>query len=133
MFFKKPPADLKPVAGIATVAEGNLVSHVQLLARNLGIPNSVISAENFKELKAYEGEEVFYAVSPKGTIILKEANDMNGEEEDLFDKKSSDKKKESKIEVPIDKINIEKNDLLNLTEIDAKSSGIYCEPEKQPT
>ncbi|MDQ7917756.1 PEP/pyruvate-binding domain-containing protein [Mesonia sp. MT50] len=126
--FQKPPADLKPVAGIATVAEGNLVSHVQLLARNLGIPNSVISAENFKELKAYEGEEVFYAVSPKGTIILKEVDDMNDEEEGLFDKKSSDKK-ESKIAVPIDKINIEKNDLLNLTEIDAKSSGIYCGPK----
>ncbi|MDX1667640.1 MAG: phosphoenolpyruvate synthase, partial [Saprospiraceae bacterium] len=36
--FNRPPSDLKPVAGIATVTEGNMVSHVQLLARNLGIP-----------------------------------------------------------------------------------------------
>ena len=34
---------MKPVAGIASVSEGNLVSHVQLLARNLGIPNAVLS------------------------------------------------------------------------------------------
>ncbi|NNC35182.1 MAG: phosphoenolpyruvate synthase, partial [Croceitalea sp.] len=27
--FQRPPSDLKPVAGIATVAEGNMVSHVQ--------------------------------------------------------------------------------------------------------
>jgi len=126
--FQRPPSDLKPVAGIATVAEGNLVSHVQLLARNLGIPNSVISAENFEELKKYEGKEVFYAVSSKGTIILKEANDLNSDEEDLFKDKTL-QKKDSKINVPIDKINLQKNDLLNLTEIDAKSSGIYCGPK----
>ncbi|MDT0295673.1 PEP/pyruvate-binding domain-containing protein [Mesonia ostreae] len=126
--FQKPPADLKPVAGIATVAEGNLVSHVQLLARNLGIPNSVISAENFKDFKKYDEKEVFYAVSPKGTIVFKEATAMSKEEKDLFEEKSSNKK-ESKIAVPIDKIKLQKNDLLNLTEIDARSSGIYCGPK----
>ena len=105
-----------------------MVSHVQLLARNLGIPNSVISAKNFEELKKYEGKEVFYAVSSKGTIVLKEANDLNSDEEDLFKDKTS-QKKDSKINVPIDKINLQKNDLLNLTEIDAKSSGIYCGPK----
>ncbi|KPL24512.1 MAG: hypothetical protein AMS23_05625, partial [Bacteroides sp. SM1_62] len=35
--FDRPPYDLQPVAGIATVTEGNPVSHIQLLARNLGI------------------------------------------------------------------------------------------------
>jgi len=65
--FNHPPADMKPVAGIATVTEGNMVSHVQLLARNLGIPNAVISADNLEELKQYNGKKVFYAVSNKGT------------------------------------------------------------------
>ena len=32
-------SDLPPVAGILTAGEGNPLSHVQLLARNLGIPN----------------------------------------------------------------------------------------------
>ncbi|PZD77313.1 PEP/pyruvate-binding domain-containing protein [Mesonia sp. K7] len=126
--FRQPPSDLKPVAGIATVAEGNLVSHVQLLARNLGIPNSLISAENFEQLKKFEGKEVFYAVSPKGAIVLKETDDMSNEEEELFDNEASEKKEE-KIAVPIDKINLQENDLLNLTEIDAKSSGIFCGPK----
>ncbi|MDH3879583.1 MAG: hypothetical protein OET18_17210, partial [Desulfobacterales bacterium] len=34
--------DLPPVAGILTTGEGNILSHVQLLARNLGIPNVAI-------------------------------------------------------------------------------------------
>ena len=32
-------SDLPPLAGIITAGEGNPLSHVQLLARNLGIPN----------------------------------------------------------------------------------------------
>ena len=72
--FNHPPADLKPVAGIATVTEGNMVSHVQLLARNLGIPNAVVSADNLEELKKYNGKKYFYAVSNKGTVIMKPAD-----------------------------------------------------------
>ena len=84
--FQKPPSDLKPVAGIATVSEGNLVSHVQLLARNLGIPNAVLSPQNLEDLKAYDGQKIFYAVSDQGTIIMKEEDDMSSEEKELFSK-----------------------------------------------
>ena len=57
--MSRAPADLKPVAGIATVSEGNAVSHVQLLARNLGIPNAVISSHNLQDLARYSGRGVF--------------------------------------------------------------------------
>ncbi|WP_235817877.1 hypothetical protein [Formosa haliotis] len=69
--FERPPSDLKPIAGILTVSEGNLVSHVQLLARNLGIPNAAISSDNVQEFKKHSGQVVFYAVSNKGTVIMK--------------------------------------------------------------
>jgi len=52
-----PPSNLKPVAGIATVTEGNSVSHVQLLARNLGIPNAVISEDLLRDLKKYQDQQ----------------------------------------------------------------------------
>ena len=42
------PADLKPAAGIVTRGEGNVVSHVQLLARALGIPNAVVATEAYE-------------------------------------------------------------------------------------
>ena len=35
-------SELFPAAGIITVGEGNPLSHIQILARNLGIPNIVI-------------------------------------------------------------------------------------------
>ncbi|MAN28048.1 MULTISPECIES: PEP/pyruvate-binding domain-containing protein [Mesonia] len=125
--FQKPPSDLKPVAGIATVSEGNLVSHVQLLARNLGIPNSVLSNQNLEDLKKFDGEMVFYAVSEKGMVIMKAEDEMSSEEKALF--KEEGERQQEKISVPIERINLQQTSPLNLTEVDAKSSGIICGPK----
>ena len=45
--LSETPADLSPAAGIITMGEGNMVSHVQLLARALGIPNCVHTDKEF--------------------------------------------------------------------------------------
>lgn len=124
--FERAPADLKPVAGIATVAEGNLVSHVQLLARNLGIPNAALSDENLKSLIRFNGKKVFYAVSNRGTVILKEEAKMTVEEKALFSKKT---RKEDKIEVPVGEINLNQKSILNLRDVDASDSGKLCGPK----
>ena len=124
--FERPPSDLKPVAGILTVSEGNLVSHVQLLARNLGIPNAAISNDNFQEFKKHSGEKVFYAVSNKGTMIMKLEKEMSNEEKALFSVKE---RSEDIITVPVDKIKLETTSVLNMRDVDATSSGIYCGPK----
>lgn len=124
--FERAPSDLKPVAGIATVAEGNLVSHVQLLARNLGIPNAALSDENLRDLKAYDGKKVFYAVSNKGNIILKLENEMSAAEKALFTKKA---RKEEKIEVPVSLIRLDQDNVLNLRSVNASHSGKLCGPK----
>ncbi|WP_124979163.1 PEP/pyruvate-binding domain-containing protein [Nonlabens xiamenensis] len=125
--FDHPPSDLKPVAGIATVAEGNLVSHVQLLARNLGIPNAAISTDNLADLKALDGEEIFYAVSNRGTVVLKPSDEMSDLEQSLF---SQTKKKEKKtIHIPEDKLKLDGTLPLNMAEVGSKDSGILCGPK----
>ena len=45
-------ADLPPLAGILTAGAGNPLSHVQLLARNLGIPNVAVDQSLLPELRA---------------------------------------------------------------------------------
>lgn len=124
--FQKPPADLKPVAGIMTVSEGNLVSHVQLLARNLGIPNAALSSENLKSLEKYTDKNVFYAVSNKGNVILKLENEMTAEEKKLFDKKERTK---NMIEVPTDKLKLDVSKIINMRDVKATDSGILCGPK----
>lgn len=124
--FKRSPSDLKPVAGIATVAEGNMVSHVQLLARNLGIPNAALSDENLENLIKYDGQNVFYAVSNNGNVILKTESQMTAEEKALFAKKE---RSSEKIEVPIAKIKLKQVDILDLRDVDASDSGELCGPK----
>ncbi|WP_055443224.1 PEP/pyruvate-binding domain-containing protein [Lacinutrix himadriensis] len=124
--FQRPPADLKPVAGIATVSEGNMVSHVQLLARNLGIPNAALSDDNLESLLKFNGQHVFYAVSNKGNVIIKAEKDMNTEEKALFVKKE---RNAEKIEVPIENIRLDETNVLNLRSVDATDSGKLCGPK----
>jgi hypothetical protein len=124
--FERAPADLKPIAGIATVAEGNLVSHVQLLARNLGIPNAALSDENLDDLMAYDGKKVFYAVSNKGNVILKLEAEMTVQENALFAAKI---RKEEKIAVPIEEIRLDQKRILNLNSVNTEDSGKSCGPK----
>ena len=124
--FQRPPSDLKPIAGIATVAEGNMVSHVQLLARNLGIPNAALSDENLQNLQKYNGEKVFYAVSNKGNVIVKLESTMTADERALFAKKV---RKEEKIAVPIENIRLDEANILDLRNVDASDSGKLCGPK----
>jgi len=63
-------ADLPPVAGILTRGEGNALSHVQLLAANLGIPNVVVDDALLPALRRHAGERVVLAVSPGGVVRL---------------------------------------------------------------
>tara|TARA_R110002020_G_scaffold222413_2_gene430991 strand:- start:122908 stop:125778 length:2871 start_codon:yes stop_codon:yes gene_type:complete len=124
--FQRPPADLKPIAGIATVSEGNMVSHVQLLARNLGIPNAALSDQNLADLMTYSGQKVFYAVSNKGNVIIKTEQDMSEEERALFVKKE---RRNEKIEVPVETIILNEHNVLNLRSVDASNSGKICGPK----
>jgi hypothetical protein len=124
--FDRPPYDLQPVAGIATVTEGNPVSHIQLLARNLGIPNAVITPEILDALKMHEGDSVFYAVSANGTVVLKPVNEMIPEEKKLFETRQ---RKDEKVKVPVEKIDLAQAKVINLREVNARSSGIVCGPK----
>ena len=65
-------SDLPPVAGILTQGAGNPLSHVQLLARNLGIPNVSISPELIDALRPHDRKPVVLAVSSGGVVQLRQ-------------------------------------------------------------
>ena len=64
--------DLPPVAGIITAGKGNILSHVQLLARNLGLPNVAVDKKLLPFITAREGQKVVLAVSARGIVQLVE-------------------------------------------------------------
>ncbi len=63
-------SELPRVAGILTRGEGSSLSHVQLLARNLGIPNVVVGEAVLPRIRALDGQRVVLAVSPAGVVRI---------------------------------------------------------------
>ncbi|MFV1973845.1 MAG: PEP/pyruvate-binding domain-containing protein [Thiohalobacterales bacterium] len=69
-------SDLPPIAGIMTAGEGNPLSHVQLLARNLGIPNVGVDESLLDAIRRHDRQSVVLAVSPAGLVELSQDGDQ---------------------------------------------------------
>ncbi|MDA1191729.1 MAG: phosphoenolpyruvate synthase, partial [Candidatus Poribacteria bacterium] len=122
----RAPEDMKPVAGLMTVSEGNTVSHVQLLARNLGIPNAVLSPESINELVSHNGKAVFYAVSPRGSVVMKPSSEMSADEMKLID---AQQRNEERITVPTDHLNLKRLEVISVADLRATDSGKLVGPK----
>jgi hypothetical protein len=116
-------AELPPVAGILTAGAGNPLSHIQLLARNLGIPNVVVADNLVQELKRHDGEDVVLAVSPGGQVHIAAwspqwapyfAGDLRGQ---------------LVIRPDLDKLDLSRNTPVSLTQLSASDSGRTVGPK----
>ena len=117
-------AELPPVAGILTAGEGNPLSHVQLLARNLGIPNVGIDERLIPRLKPHEGKPVILAVSPAGSVQLTEDN---GQLDHLFGQGSA--APQTLIRPDLNKLDLSVREFIPLTALRAKDSGRTVGPK----
>jgi len=121
------PPELKPVAGVMTLEEGNLLSHVQLLARNLGIPNASVSPELEGRIRGAQGEDVLFAVSPLGRVILKRMADLTPEEAGLLDNRVEETPE--KVRLDTSRLRLDRVEPIPLNELRAELSGVYVGPK----
>jgi len=117
--------DLPPVAGIMTAGEGNMLSHVQLLARNLGIPNVAVANTLLAQLERLEGRQVVLAVSPKGVVQLS----GDASEWDAFFAAKADSSRTVRITPDLAKLDLSDRRLIPLGELRAADSGRVCGPK----
>jgi len=120
-------SDLKPMAGMLTLDSGNLLSHAQLLAANLGIPNATIPSAMKPELEKQKGEEVFFAVTPRHVVLLKPKSRLSPEETKIWASQPSNARRR----IPLDtsRLRLEDTRLRRLTEVNSKDSGVLCGPK----
>jgi hypothetical protein len=131
-------AELEPVAGIITKDEGNVVSHVQLLARALGVPNAVFMNTLYGRLDAVQGKPLFYAVTPMGRVILKDADKMDSVDTEILAeyrknvKRTQDadvKGQSGKLTIDAGRLNLNETRVLSLQDVRRKDSGVFCGPK----
>lgn len=118
-------SDLPPVAGILTAGEGNPLSHVQLLARNLGIPNVAFDQRLLAELRAHEGKRVVLAVSPGGAVRIMPA----GADTDALFEQASNAAGNTSITVDLAKLDLTARDFIDLRTLRSSDSGRIVGPK----
>ena len=117
-------SDLPPVAGILTAGEGNPLSHIQLLARNLGIPNVTVDASLLPQLSKHNGEQVVLAVSKSGLV---EMSSWDQRWHDIFT--HADENNRVIIKPDLEKLDLTVRDLVQLDDLRAADSGRIVGPK----
>ncbi len=117
-------AELPPIAGILTAGEGNPLSHVQLLARNLGIPNVVVSEALMQQVASMDKQAVVLAVSPAGLVEIA-ADDAHW---DAYFASSSGAN-HTMIHPDLLKLDLTEQGLIPLNRLRAKDSGRIVGPK----
>jgi len=116
--------ELPPVAGILTLGEGNALSHIQILARNLGIPNVVIDDSVHGLLQNHDGNKIVMAVSPGGRVLL----DQDGPQwDDIFG--SASPVGHERIDANVQKLDLKVRNLLGLEQLRAADAGRIAGPK----
>jgi hypothetical protein len=120
-------SDLPPVAGILTQGEGSSLSHVQLLASNLGIPNVVVADSALPRIRSKIGRRVVLAVSPNGVVRLV---DDGAWWDAVFDLKGKLRDGDDvAIRPDLAKLDLSRTEFLPLTKVRASDSGKVCGPK----
>ncbi|MGB5717759.1 MAG: pyruvate phosphate dikinase, partial [Gammaproteobacteria bacterium] len=117
-------SDLPPIAGIMTAGAGNPLSHVQLLARNLGIPNVGVDESLLSTIRQHDGEAVVMAVSPAGLVELSKDGDKW---DSVFGEAESSQ--DVVIRPDLAKLDLSVKDFINLDDLSADDSGRTVGPK----
>ena len=119
-------AELTPVGGILTTGAGNPLSHVQLLARNLGIPNVAIDESVLSILQPQDGRPIVLAVSAAGLVEI--AND-GPDWARVFGNDAAATSSNSVFEADLKKLDLTRRDFISLDKLRADDSGRIVGPK----
>ena len=81
--FSQMPAETGALSGIITLGTGARLSHLQLLAKSLQIPNAKVSKEYMDILKSLDGKLVKFKTTKEGKLLIEEAENFGRAQSDL--------------------------------------------------
>jgi hypothetical protein len=132
------PADLEPAAGILTQGEGNMLSHVQLLARALGIPNVVLGPSAYARVVPHDGQQVFFIATPGGRVILERTEAMTPPERAVYEEYTRNQARGAdgglagggtKLHIDREKVDLQRSLPIDLRSVRRADSGRFCGPK----
>ena len=125
--LRELPPELPPVAGLLTIGSAGSLSHVSLLARNLGIPHASIGADVAQNISSSLGKDILLAVSRGGLVSLGPASAYPVPTLDLFRRPKMGPK--PFLTIAADKLDLSHTGVLRLKELSEKDSGVRVGPK----
>ena len=122
-------ADLPAVTGILTAFEGNQLSHVQLLARNLGVPNVVVTQELIKQLPEYYGKKIEVLASNNGVVSIALLKESEPSQSTQIQTNTEEEIPSFLIKVNEKKLDLSQTTSISTKDLDATSSGVTVGPK----
>lgn len=118
-------ADLPAVTGLLTAFEGNQLSHVQLLARNLGVPNVVVGPQLLAKLKPHYGQRIELLASAGGVVEVRQL----AANEAINQTSAGQQKSAVTITVDADKLDLTQTLARSTKDLDSSDSGVSVGPK----
>lgn len=112
---------LPPVAGLLTLSQGNSLSHIQILARSLGIPSASVRPEALAALRELEGDSVLYVVSPMGRVVLERVNALGPDDQDLV--REAARTRQKRLRISTGKLDVSERRVLSFADISSSAAG----------
>jgi hypothetical protein len=120
-------ADLKPMTGILSLDSGNALSHAQLLAASIGVPNAAIPSSLLPTLEKYRDKEILFAVSPRGVVLLQDFNTLSAEDRKLWQPQPAASR--GRVTLDAGRLNLADRRVLPLEELSVVDSGVRVGPK----
>lgn len=120
------PPEINPIAGVLTVDSGSMISHVQLLCRSLGIPNSSIEMTEYQDLLKLDGKKVVYAAYDGKPAIVKSISELTNEESLIYKKYKGLTIAKPVTLPPVD---FSQRSIVSLDMLDSSDSGVIAGPK----
>ena len=118
-------SELPPVAGVMTVGESNMLSHVQLLARNFGIPNIALTPALFDKLKPFHGKQIVVGASNDGSVVIATPEQLSESQRGLLNQQVAGEG----VKLTVAKPDLSVTEPLPINEINVELSGKVIGPK----
>lgn len=119
--------EMKPAAGVLTRDAGNLLSHVQLLARGLGIPNASVSSSLVPLLQNAPSGGVLYAVTRLGRVVIDDLDHLTDEERSFVE--SHQPGPSARVHLDDSRLRLDRIEPIPLTDLRRELSGVVVGPK----
>ncbi len=120
------PPELPPVAGVISVGSVGSLSHVALLARNLGIPLASVGSEVAAELAPWAGSELVLGVSQGRRVALGPLSALPPQEQQLLHEGVAEAQT---LTIDTARLDLQTKRILKLSEISVADQGVRVGPK----